>query len=163
MEKLFLHLILLCHLHTVLSGRRSCSEKSDYKYRATTRTVCIAAVEVEWNYAPRSSEDAMDLTGLYETEAQGILTPSDVNIGPLYKKFVYREYFFNSKKKVCDWTNPVNHDDTIGLMGPTLRVVIGDKLKVHFNNMCSAQSHSVVPQGLSFQQVRTSCVAKLIQ
>jgi manganese oxidase len=153
MHQLFIFVILSSWAAIVRSGSRSCYKQSSYKYKSATRHYCIAATEVEWNYAPQSTADQMDLTELYEPEAQTALTSSDYNIGPLYRKYAYRQYPYNSNKKICDWTMPLEHPVINGLMGPTLRGVVGDTLKVHFYNDCSEQSHSIVPRGLFYQQV----------
>lgn len=146
-------ILLLSWMLTVQSGSRSCYKKSSYKYKSKTRHYCLAATEIKWNYAPQSTSRKMDLTGLYESEAQAMLTPSYFNIGQIYYKYVYRQYKYNTRKKICDWATPLEHPVINGVMGPTLRGVVGDTLKVHFLNRCSQQSHSIVPRGLYYQQV----------
>mmetsp|Transcript_2577 Transcript_2577/g.3912 ORF Transcript_2577/g.3912 Transcript_2577/m.3912 type:complete len:453 (+) Transcript_2577:72-1430(+) len=123
-----------------------------YTYHTTTRHYCISADHINWNYAPMSFNSTMDLTGMYEDEAEAILTASDKNIGKVFKKAVYRQYQYNKKKNRCEWSIPLTHSSVNGVTGPTIRAVVGDTVKVHFYNNCSSQYYNIRPHGLFYTQ-----------
>ncbi|HEX6533760.1 MAG TPA: multicopper oxidase domain-containing protein [Gemmatimonadaceae bacterium] len=93
-----------------------------------TRTYYIAADLVEWNYAPSGINQ---ITGEPFGDAEGIFVNSGPGIGLRYKKALYREYtdatFSTLKPRPPEWQH-------LGLLGPVIRVQVGDTLVVVFKN-----------------------------
>ncbi|HEY5565607.1 MAG TPA: multicopper oxidase domain-containing protein [Rhodothermia bacterium] len=110
----------------------------------STRTYYVAAVEVEWDYAPGginriTGQEPVGLEAL-------ILTSGDDRIGRVYKKAVYREFtdstFATMKERGPDWEH-------LGYLGPVLRAAVGDTLQVVFNNKAS-RPYSMHPHGVFY-------------
>jgi len=105
-------------------------------YTPRNRTYYIAAVELEWNYAP-SGEDLVwgGRYGNFKTQSQRLT----------FKKAVYREFTdntFNTEK-----TRNVN-ETHMGILGPIIRGVVGDTITIFFKNKAqfpfSIAAHGVV-------------------
>lgn len=95
-----------------------------------TRTYYIAADEVDWNYAPGG--DVNSLTGRsYDSIALVYVASGPSTIGRVYRKAVYREYtdstFTTLKTRDPAWQH-------LGILGPLLRAVVGDTIRVVFRN-----------------------------
>jgi len=111
------------------------------------RTYYIAADEVLWDYAPSG---ANAITGEPFTPEEDVFTKHGPNrVGHKYWKSLYRGYTNASfstptprptscapSAKVCD--------DTLGMLGPVIRAVVGDTIKVVFKNNtpCPASVHA---------------------
>lgn len=118
------------------------------------RTYYIAADEVLWDYAP---EDTNAITGAPFTEEEEVFTKQGPNrVGHKYWKSLYRGYT-NAR-----FTTPVPRptscapaakacDDTLGMLGPVIRAVVGDTIKVVFKNNTSYPA-SVHPHGVFYQK-----------
>jgi len=95
-----------------------------------TRTYYVAADTVLWDYAPGG--DTNRITGLpYDSVARFMVGNDSVNIGHRYLKAVYREYtdstFTALKPRDPAWEH-------LGILGPLLRAVVGDTIRVVFRN-----------------------------
>ena len=114
----------------------------------------IAADEVLWDYAPH---DTNDISGAPWTEDEKVF----VQNGParsayIYRKSVYRAYTDSTfTKRVAAPTscpgNTMPCDDTLGLMGPVIRAVVGDTIKVVFRNNTSFPA-PIHPHGLFYEK-----------
>lgn len=98
--------------------------------RPQTRTYYVAADEVDWNYAP--GPDTNLITGQpYDSVARNYVTRGPTSIGHIYRKAVYREYtdstFTTLKPRDSAWVH-------LGILGPLLRAVVGDTIRVVFRN-----------------------------
>ena len=108
------------------------------------RVYYIAADEVEWNYAPDGYNRA---SGLPFTEAENVFVENGpFAIGSVYVKALYREYtddtFTTLKPTPREWEH-------LGTLGPVIRAVVGDTIKVVFRN--NAQfTFSVHPHGVFY-------------
>jgi hephaestin len=96
------------------------------------RTYYIAAEETEWDYAPLGLDI---MTGQpFEGTAAAYTQPGPNHIGHIYRKAVYREYtdgtFATRKDRAPE-------DEYLGLLGPILRVEVGDTIKIVFKNNAS--------------------------
>ncbi|KAL4232107.1 hypothetical protein ACF0H5_009683 [Mactra antiquata] len=109
------------------------------------RTYYIAAVEIEWNYAP-SGVDKITGKSLSDTSTDAYLyTRNDGGyLGTVYKKAVYREFtdetFKYEKKRGY-------REIHLGLLGPFIRGEVGDVIQVVFMNKAS-HPFSIKPHGV---------------
>lgn len=78
-----------------------------------TRTYFIAADDVAWDYTP--GEVNRITGGKFEGEAAFFVTPSEISLGHIYKKTIFREYtdatFTTLKPRPAAWQH-------LGLLGP---------------------------------------------
>ena len=112
---------------------------------AQTRTYYIAADSVEWNYAPGS--DTNLITGEpYDSVARFYASSGPTRIGHVLSKAVYREYtdstFAQLKPRDARWEH-------LGILGPLIRAVVGDTIKVVFRNNVRFPA-SVHPHGVFY-------------
>jgi len=98
-------------------------------YVPQARTYYIAADEIEWDYAPsganRISGDAFD------ADADVFVRSGPDRIGSRYIKSLYREYTSRSFSAVKPRSAADAH---LGMLGPVIRAVVGDTVKVVFKN-----------------------------
>ena len=109
-----------------------------------TRTYYIAADEVVWDYAPSGINQ---ITGLpFEGEALTFTQRTNTTIGTTYKKALYREYtnasFTTLKPVDAKWAH-------LGFMGPVIRAVVDDTVKIVFKNNTSFKA-SMHPHGFFY-------------
>ncbi len=111
-----------------------------------TRTYYIAADEVEWDYAP----SGMNLmTGRPFSDVENMfMTPGDYVIGRRVRKAQYREYtdstFTTRRERPREWEH-------LGLLGPLVRAVVGDTIRIVFRNNTSFPA-SVHPHGVFYEK-----------
>lgn len=109
-----------------------------------TRTYYVAAEEVTWDYAPA---DRSLISGEPWNDIQRpFVTAGDRHVGRLARKAVYREYtdstFTTLKPRPAEWEH-------LGIMGPLLRAVVGDTIRVVFLNRASFPA-SMHPHGVFY-------------
>ena len=97
---------------------------------AHTRTYYVAADTVLWDYAP--GPEINRLTGQpYDSVALMNIGNDSVNVGHRYLKAVYRQYtdstFTTLQPRDAAWEH-------LGILGPLLRAVVGDTIRVVFRN-----------------------------
>jgi len=97
---------------------------------AHTRTYYVAADTLVWDYAPGPEVNL--ITGQpYDSTALANVGNDSVNIGHRFLKAVYREYtdssFTTLKPRGAAWEH-------LGILGPLLRAVVGDTIRVVFRN-----------------------------
>jgi FtsP/CotA-like multicopper oxidase with cupredoxin domain len=110
------------------------------------RTYYVAAVELNWDYAPSGRDEAMGMP-FDETEKPYVESAAH-RIGRVYKKVVYREYTdetFTTQK-----VRPPE-EQYLGLLGPILRGEVGDTIKVIFRNNAS-RAYSMHPHGVLYEK-----------
>ncbi|HVM43194.1 MAG TPA: multicopper oxidase domain-containing protein [Gemmatimonadales bacterium] len=95
-----------------------------------TRTYYVAADTVTWDYAPGPEINL--ITGQpYDSVARILVGEDSVNIGHRYLKAIFREYtdstFTTLKPRDAAWEH-------LGILGPLLRAVVGDTIRVVFRN-----------------------------
>ncbi|MEX0887681.1 MAG: multicopper oxidase domain-containing protein [Phycisphaeraceae bacterium] len=112
---------------------------SDYEPR--TRHYYIAAENVQWDYAPRGdqmghgeSPDHGDHHGLGEWGEQTV-----------YDKTLYVQYTDET------FTERSPKPEHLGLIGPIIRGVVGDTIKIHFQNNAS-RPYSIHPVGTHYDK-----------
>jgi hypothetical protein len=132
-------------------AKNSCQNTLGNSYQSTNRHYCIMSIEMLWNYGSNSTINKMDLTNLYEINAQNILTQSTISMGSTFLKAVYREYEYDQNTKQCNWKQRKLSSLSNGILGPTIRAIVGDKIFVHYYNNCS-RSYSIEPHGLFHSQ-----------
>ncbi|MCI4391509.1 hypothetical protein PGIGA_G00135300 [Pangasianodon gigas] len=108
----------------------------------------LAAEEVEWNYAPNRTWELEKLnTTLNKSSGSVYLTKSEKSIGSVYRKVVYRKY-----KDATFTEQDVSGSDEehLGILGPILRVQVGEKVQVVFKN------NATIPYSVHAHGVKTS-------
>jgi len=101
---------------------------------ATLREYWVAAEKVEWNYAPSGKNMVKPKMGL---DLWGnTLT---------YEKYRYIEY------SDASFSQKIEQPEWMGILGPQLRAVEGDTLKVHFLNKAD-KPLSMHPHGVSYDK-----------
>ena len=109
-----------------------------------TRTYYIAADEVEWDYAPTGINQ---ITGQpFEGDALTFVQNGPDRIGKVYRKAVYREYTDATFNRLKTRTAAEQH---LGVLGPIIRAVVGDTIKVVFRNQ-TVFPVSVHPHGVFY-------------
>lgn len=109
-----------------------------------TRTYFVAAELVEWDYAP-TGEDRIGGSP-FEGFSALMMTPAPDRIGRVYRKAIYREYtdstFTTPKPRPPEWEH-------LGMLGPLLRAVVGDTIRVVFLNRAD-RAYSMHPHGVFY-------------
>jgi len=111
-----------------------------------TRTYHIAAIEVDWDYAPTGINQ---ISGSAFGEAENVWVQSGKErIGKVYRKATYREFtdgtFTTLKAIEPRWQH-------LGILGPVIRGEVGDEIKVVFKNMASFPA-SMHPHGVFYRK-----------
>ncbi len=113
------------------------------------RTYYIAADEVPWDYVPGSIDRIMNQPfhqmGYFRT-AKSPYTPKEVSTQ--YKKVLYREYTDSTFKTLKPIPPEGQH---LGFLGPLIRGVVGDTIKVVFRNNAH-QPYAVHPHGVFYNK-----------
>lgn len=101
-------------------------------YQPQEREYFIAAENVQWDYAPTGENLIAPKMGLGEWGDQLV-----------YDKVRYIEY------TDATFTKKKEQDRHLGILGPIIRGVVGDTLKVHFRNR-GTEAHSIHPHGVFY-------------
>jgi manganese oxidase len=118
------------------------------------RTYYIAADEVLWDYAPG---DRDEISGKPFTDDEKVFVENGpTRIGHVYRKSLYRGYTDATftKRIVAPKSCPAGVkpcDDTLGMIGPVIRAVVGDTIRVVFKNNTSFPA-SIHPHGVLYQK-----------
>jgi FtsP/CotA-like multicopper oxidase with cupredoxin domain len=112
--------------------------------QAAQREYWIAADEVEWDYAPSFPVNLM--SGEKFTEDQRIFV--EKGIGRTYKKSVFHKYT-NAKFDNLAPRSP--EEKHLGILGPIIRAVVGDKIIIHFKNNTPFPA-SIHPHGVFYNK-----------
>ncbi|HKS81726.1 MAG TPA: multicopper oxidase domain-containing protein [Candidatus Acidoferrales bacterium] len=122
------------------------AQSRDTPERGKTRTYYVAAVELNWDYAPTGRNEAMGMP--FDEDEIPYVEPAAHRIGRVYKKAAYREFtdgtFATQKVRTAD-------EAYLGLMGPILRGEVGDTIRVVFRNMTS-HPYSMHPHGVLYEK-----------
>jgi hephaestin len=111
---------------------------------AQTRLYYVAADEVEWDYAPGGVEP---MTGKpFEGMAKAYTERGPHRIGRVYQKALYREYTDGTFSVLKD--RPAG-SEYLGSLGPILRGVVGDTIRVVFRNN-GTHPFSMHPHGVFY-------------
>ncbi|GFR24902.1 hephaestin-like protein [Trichonephila clavata] len=112
------------------------------------REYYIAAIEVEWDYAP-INRHIVDGSNLLENEESRVFVANGPDrIGRIYKKVVYREFTDSSFTRMKPRTRDEQH---LEIMGPFIRAEVGELLRVVFKNMAS-RPYNIHPHGVLLQK-----------
>jgi FtsP/CotA-like multicopper oxidase with cupredoxin domain len=130
----------------VVLGPAAGAQAAQSESAGKTRTYYVAAVEMNWDYAPFGRDEAM---GMPFDEIAKVYTESGLHrIGRVYKKAIYREYtdatFSTLKVRPAE-------EQYLGLLGPILRGEVGDTIKVVFKNNAS-HPYGMHPHGVLYQK-----------
>ncbi|XP_022102595.1 hephaestin-like protein [Acanthaster planci] len=109
------------------------------------REYFVAAVEIEWDYAPSGRNLIKDTDiqqGSYEAD---FLLNGTYRIGRKYKKAVYKQYTDDT------YTQEIPKPEWLGFLGPLLYAEVGDTIFVHFKNMAS-RPYTVHPHGMKYEK-----------
>ncbi len=111
-----------------------------------TRTWYIAADEVEWDYAPTDSNLIMGRG--WEGFEPVVMVQAADRVGRKFRKAIYREYtdstFTTLKPRPPEWEH-------LGILGPVLRAVVGDTIRVVFRNNGS-YPYTMHPHGVFYDK-----------
>jgi FtsP/CotA-like multicopper oxidase with cupredoxin domain len=110
------------------------------------RIYYVAAVELDWDYAPMGRNEAMGMP--FDEDEKPYVEPAPHRIGRVYKKAAYREFTDDSFT-----TEKVRRPDEqyLGLMGPLLRGEVGDTIRIVFKNKAS-HPYSMHPHGVFYEK-----------
>lgn len=108
------------------------SASASADYTAQTRTYYVAAEPVDWDYAPLGTDPVA-----------GEDIPAPYSDQLVYSKLRYIQYSDET------FTTPVEQPEPNGILGPTIRGVVGDTIKVVFLNR-TEQSLSMHPHGVTY-------------
>jgi FtsP/CotA-like multicopper oxidase with cupredoxin domain len=110
------------------------------------RTYYVSADEVSWNYAPTGRNG---ITGEpFDDVAATYVSPGDGRIGATYLKCLYRGYTdagFGTPQQRAP------QDAYLGDLGPVLRAVVGDTIRVVYRNTCPFPT-SMHPHGVFYDK-----------
>lgn len=112
-------------------------------YRPQTRTYYIAAENVDWDFAPGGK----DL-------ATGRPIPAKYQGKTQYQMARYIQYTNDT------FTQPIPQPEQLGILGPIIRGVPGDTIKVVFRNMTD-KPYSMHPHGLQYEKASEGSVAEM--
>ncbi|XP_045184325.2 ferroxidase HEPHL1-like [Mercenaria mercenaria] len=110
---------------------------------ALDRHYFIAALDIDWNYAPTGHNLVTDDN---KKSREKIETRKD-RIGSIYKKAIYRGYTDNT------FTQPIPVPEWAGLLGPPIKAEVGDIVYIHFQNMATGSNFSVHPHGFLYNKI----------
>lgn len=113
---------------------------------AKIRTYYVAAVELNWDYAPSGRNEAMGMP--FDEDEKPYVEPAAHRIGRIYKKVAYRE--FTDESFTTEKVRPPE-EQYLGLMGPILRGEVGDTIRVVFRNQAS-RPFSMHPHGVFYEK-----------
>ncbi|XP_078524138.1 ceruloplasmin [Lissotriton helveticus] len=109
-----------------------------------TKTIYIAAEEIEWDYSPSRAWERERHQIHEDSPGDVFLNKGDKFIGSKYKKAVYREYTdrsFNTRKERKE------EEEHLGILGPMIRAKVGQKIIIVFKNNAS-RPYSIHAQGV---------------
>lgn len=101
---------------------------------AAVREYWIAAEKVPWNFAPSS---------------QNLINPDD-GLGVWGQKLNYTKYRYIGYTD-NSYTTPLSQPEWMGILGPQIRAVVGDTIKVHFLNRSDIPV-SIHPHGVLYDK-----------
>ncbi|GBF99637.1 multicopper ferroxidase [Raphidocelis subcapitata] len=126
------HGMLQCHIYDHISAGMSAlykvnaTVKLDSPADAPVRRHYIAAELLDWDYVPLGLDGC---TGQPFNEDQEVFVKTtNETMGSRYTKAVYRAY------TDATFTKRAPREAALGILGPTLRAEVGDKIVVHFLN-----------------------------
>lgn len=99
-----------------------------------SRTFYIAAEEIQWDYAPSNLNKFNNVELKLDEHAAVFFDREHNRIGGTYKKAVYRSY---SDESFTIRNNRSEYDQHLGLLGPTIRIEVGETIKLIFKNKAS--------------------------
>jgi len=109
------------------------------------RTYYIAADPVSWNYVPSGRDE---IEGKPYSDSAFFANAKPRQVSTIYKKVLYREYtdstFRTLKPRPPEWEH-------LGFLGPVIRGVVGDTIRVVFRNNGS-RPYSVHPHGVFYEK-----------
>ena len=110
-----------------------------------TRTYFIAADDVTWDYVPGGRDE---IVGAPYTDSAFFAKAQSRPEKTAYKKVLYVEYtdstFRTRKVRPAEW-------DHLGFLGPLIRAVVGDTIRVVFRNNAN-RPYSLHPHGVFYEK-----------
>jgi len=124
---------------------RYTSDAQQLRVAAQTRTYYIAADNVTWDYVPGGREGIL---GQPYADTAFFAKGKARTVGTTYHKVLYREYtdasFRTLKPRPVEWEH-------LGFLGPLIRAVVGDTLRVVFRNNAN-RPYSIHPHGVFYNK-----------
>ncbi|XP_052768195.1 ferroxidase HEPHL1-like [Mya arenaria] len=114
------------------------------KANGITRRYFIAAVEVDWDYAPVKIHPLTGESLLNPNSSSYLYIRGGPNfVGTIYRKAIYRKFTDVTFSQI------VPQRESLGILGPYIRGNVGDTIEVFFKNMASFP-FNLVPRNLPF-------------
>ena len=114
------------------------------------RIYYIAALDIDWDYAPNGTVNPFTGTPVKEDDQASTYTLPGVNrIGSIYQKAVYREYTDNTFTTMKTRSSRWEH---LGVLGPIIRGIVGERIKIVFFNNASG-NYSMHPHGVQYNEL----------
>ncbi|CAH3142781.1 unnamed protein product [Pocillopora meandrina] len=110
------------------------------------REYFIAAVEMDWNYAPTGFNNLNGVPLEDDSDGSQFTVSGHHRIGRVYRKVLYREFTDGT------FTKQKPHPKYLGLLGPIIKAEVGDTLEVHFKNMASDRPFTMHPHGVFYDK-----------
>uniref|UniRef100_A0A667WZL3 Ceruloplasmin n=1 Tax=Myripristis murdjan TaxID=586833 RepID=A0A667WZL3_9TELE len=110
-----------------------------------SKTYYIAAMEMEWDYAPNRTWETEMFRGLHDSPAPIYLDKQNKFIGGRYKKVVYRQ--FTNDKFTTQVQRPPDMEHLGIMVSPMIHADVGDKVKIVFKNMAT-RAYSIHAHGV---------------
>jgi FtsP/CotA-like multicopper oxidase with cupredoxin domain len=133
-------ILALCALSS--GARRSAPAREN---GGRTRTYFIAADRVTWDYVPGARDEVVGAPYV-DTAFFGKAKPRPVST--LYRKVLYREYTDSTFRTLTPRPPAWQH---LGFLGPLIRGVVGDTIRVVFRNN-GDRPYSVHPHGVLYDK-----------
>ena len=122
----------------------ACGPRGEGAVAPMTRTYYVAADEVVWDYTPSGRNEIANAD--WNDVQRPFVTAGKLHVGHLARKAIYREYtdstFTTLKPRPAEWEH-------LGIMGPLLRAIVGDTIRVVFKNQASFPA-SMHPHGVFY-------------
>jgi FtsP/CotA-like multicopper oxidase with cupredoxin domain len=113
---------------------------------AQTRTYFVAAVNLDWDYAPTGINQ---ISGKAFGEGENVwVQGGKKRIGKVYQKAAYREFTDGTFTTLKDVEPKWQH---LGILGPVIRGEVGDTIQVIFKNMTSFPA-GMHPHGVFYKK-----------
>ncbi|XP_033645179.1 hephaestin-like protein isoform X2 [Asterias rubens] len=139
-----LHLAAALGLIAAFFGMAAQGARGRYDFTTTQlREYYIAAVEVEWDYAPTGRNVIKDREITPGSHEGQFLLNRTHRIGRKYKKAIYKQYTDDT------YTTEIQVPEWHGSFGPILYAETGDTMFVYFKNMAS-RPFTMHPHGVKY-------------
>eukprot|EP01084_Bolivina_argentea_P265011 449083_1 len=119
------------------------------------RVYYIGCVEEEWDYCPTGKNVVTNEPITEDSDAAPwCFGNGEDRIGSKYIKALYREF---TDECFTDVKTRIARDEHLGSLGPNIRALTGETIKVFYKNMCSF-NNSVHPHGVEYDKLSEGAI-----